>query len=140
MAKKCKNWILALENKERERTGVKSLKIGYNRVFGYYIEVTKTNLDQIKEEYGYIRKQTLTNAERFITQELKEQEDEIIHAQEKSIRLENELFDNLLNIIKEYLPKLHDLSNALSTIDALYALAEVSSENGYTRPYFIKKP
>lgn len=136
IGKNGKNWILALENKERERTGVKSLKIGYNRVFGYYIEVTKTNLDQIKEEYGYIRKQTLTNAERFITQELKEQEDEIIHAQEKSIRLENELFDNLLNIIKEYLPKLHDLSNALSTIDALYALAEVSSENGYTRPQF----
>ncbi len=136
IGKNGKNWILNLENKERERTGVKSLKIGYNRVFGYYIEITKANLDQIKEEYGYIRKQTLTNAERFITQELKEQEDEIIHAQERSIRLENELFDNLLNIIKEYLPKLHDLSNALSTIDALYALAEISSENGYTRPYF----
>ena len=136
IGKNGKNWILNLENKERERTGVKSLKIGYNRVFGYYIEVTKANLDQIKEEYGYIRKQTLTNAERFITQELKEQEDGIIHAQERSIRLENELFDNLLNVIKEYLPKLHDLSNALSTIDALYALAEISSENGYTRPYF----
>lgn len=136
IGKNGKNWILALENKERERTGVKSLKIGYNRVFGYYIEVTKANLDQIKEEFGYIRKQTLVNAERFITQELKEQEDAIVHAQERSIRLEVELFEHLLDQIRVYLPKLHDLSNALSTIDALYALAEISSENGYTRPTF----
>ena len=131
-----KNWILELENKERERTGVKSLKIGYNRVFGYYIEVTKTNLDSIKDEFGYVRKQTLTNAERFITQELKDKEDAIVHAQERSIRLEAELFNHLLNQIKVYLPKLHDLSHALATIDALYALAEISSENGYTRPQF----
>lgn len=131
-----KDWILELENKERERTGVKSLKIGYNRVFGYYIEVTKTNLSQIKEEFGYVRKQTLSNAERFVTQELKEKEDAIVHAQERSIRLETELFNDLLNHIKVYLPKLHDLSNALSTIDALYSLSEVSSENGYTRPEF----
>lgn len=136
IGKNGKNWILDLENKERERTGVKSLKIGYNRVFGYYIEVTKTNLTSIKDEFGYVRKQTLTNAERFVTQELKEKEDAIVHAQERSIRLEAELFNHLLNQIKVYLPKLHDLSNALSTIDALYALAEISSENGYTRPQF----
>lgn len=136
IGKNGKNWILGLENKERERTGVKSLKIGYNRVFGYYIEVTKTNLTSIKDEFGYVRKQTLTNAERFVTQELKEKEDAIVHAQERSIRLEAELFNHLLNQIKVYLPKLHDLSNALSTIDALYALAEISSENGYTRPQF----
>lgn len=131
-----KDWILDLENKEKERTGVKSLKIGYNRVFGYYIEVTKTNVGQIKEEYGYIRKQTLSNAERFVTQELKEKEDAIVHAQERSVRLEIELFNDLLNQIKVYLPKLHDLSNALSTIDALFSLSEISSENGYTRPQF----
>lgn len=136
IGKNGKNWILELENKERKRTGVKSLKIGYNRVFGYYIEVTKTNLTSIKDEFGYVRKQTLTNAERFVTQELKEKEDAIVHAQERSIRLEAELFNHLLNQIKVYLPKLHDLSNALSTIDALYALAEISSENGYTRPQF----
>lgn len=136
IGKNGKNWILELENKERERTGVKSLKIGYNRVFGYYIEVTKTNLTSIKDEFGYVRKQTLTNAERFVTQELKEKEDAIVHAQERSIRLEAELFNHLLNQIKVYLPKLHDLSNVLSTIDALYALAEISSENGYTRPQF----
>lgn len=136
IGKNGKNWILELENKERERTGVKSLKIGYNRVFGYYIEVTKTNLDSIKDEFGYVRKQTLTNAERFITQELKDKEDAIVHAQERSIRLEAELFNHLLNQIKVYLPKLHDLSHALATIDVLYALAEISSENGYTRPQF----
>lgn len=136
IGKNGKNWILELENKERERTGVKSLKIGYNRVFGYYIEVTKTNLDSIKDEFGYVRKQTLTNAERFITQELKDKEDAIVHAQERSIRLEAELFNHLLNQIKVYLPKLHDLSHALATIDALYALAEISSESGYTRPQF----
>lgn len=136
IGKNGKNWILELENKERERTGVKSLKIGYNRVFGYYIEVTKTNLDSIKDEFGYVRKQTLTNAERFITQELKDKEDAIVHVQERSIRLEAELFNHLLNQIKVYLPKLHDLSHALATIDALYALAEISSENGYTRPQF----
>lgn len=133
-----KNWILDLENKEREKTGVKSLKIGYNRVFGYYIEVTKANVDQIKDEYGYVRKQTLSNAERFVTQELKEKEDAIVHAQERSIRMEVELFNHLLQQIKVYLPKLHDLSTALSTIDALYALADISSENGYTRPSFHK--
>lgn len=131
-----KNWILELESKERERTGVKSLKIGYNRVFGYYIEVTKANIHQIKDAFGYIRKQTLSNAERFVTSELKEKEDAIVHAQEKSIRLEVELFNHLLNQVKAYLPKLHDIAVALSTIDALYALAEISSENGYIRPSF----
>ncbi len=136
ISKDGKQWILGLEAKERERTGIKSLKIGYNRVFGYYIEVTKSNLAQIQDEFGYVRKQTLANAERFITTELKEQEDAILHAQERSIRLEGELFQHLLNQIKTYLPKLHDLANALATIDVLYALSEVSGESGYTRPIF----
>ena len=114
-----KSWILELEARERERTGVKSLKIGYNRVFGYYIEVRKGNLEAIKPEFGYVRKQTLANAERFITEELKEQEDTILHAQEEKLRLEAELFTDLLNQIKVYLPKLHDLANALATIDVL---------------------
>lgn len=131
-----KQWILELESKERERTQVKSLKIGYNRVFGYYIEVTKANLHQIKEEFGYVRKQTLTNAERFVTAELKEKEDAIVHAQERSIRMESELFAALLDVVKQYIAKLHDLAKALATIDTLYALAEVSSENGYSRPKF----
>ena len=134
-----KKFILELEQKERDRTGIKSLKIGYNRVFGYYIEVTKVNLNLVKDEYGYVRKQTLTNAERFISAELKEKEDAIIHAQERSIQLEQDLFQKLLEDIKVYLMKLHELSQVLSTIDALYALAHVSSENGYCRPIFHDK-
>lgn len=136
IGKNGKNWILELENKERERTQIKSLKIGYNRVFGYYIEITKANLSQVKEEFGYIRKQTLTNAERFITEELKEKEDAIVHAQERSVRLETELFLDLLDKIRVYLPKLHDLASTLATIDTLYALAVISNENGYIRPLF----
>lgn len=131
-----KKWIVELENKERERTGIKSLKIGYNRVFGYYIEVTKANLDLVKEEYGYVRKQTLTNAERFISAELKQREDEILNAQERIIALETSLFQQLLNDIHLYSVKLHELANALSVVDALYALSVISAQNGYCRPYF----
>ena len=130
------DFILGLEAKERERTGVTSLKIGYNRVFGYYIEVRKGNLDKIKEEFGYERKQTLANAERFVTAELKEKEDAILHAQEKAIRLENELYNNLLDELKTYLPKIHDLAKTLATMDALYALSVVSSRKNYVRPIF----
>ena len=130
------NWILEFEAKERERTQIKNLKVGYNRVFGYYIEVTKANLNLVKDDFGYVRKQTLTNAERYVTQELKEKEEAILHAQEKSIRLEIELFNQLIDEIKTYLPKLHELSTACATIDALYSLAVVSNENGYTRPKF----
>jgi len=130
------DFILGLEAKERERTGVTSLKIGYNRVFGYYIEVRKGNLDKIKEEFGYERKQTLANAERFVTAELKEKEDAILHAQEKAIRLENELYNNLLEELKTYLPKIHDLAKTLATMDALYALSVVSSRKNYVRPIF----
>lgn len=131
-----KQWILDLEMKERERTQIKSLKIGYNRIFGYYIEVTKANLSQVKEEFGFVRKQTLANAERFVTQELKEREDAILHAQERSTNLEMELFLALIDHVRVYLPKLHELASALSFIDVLYALSVISNENGYTRPQF----
>ena len=131
-----KDWILELEAKERERTGIKSLKIGYNRIYGYYIEVTKVNLEQVKESFGYVRKQTLTNCERFVTEEVKEREDAIVHAQEKSVRLEQRLFLGLLERTRAYLPKLHQLAAALATMDVLYALAVISSENGYVRPIF----
>lgn len=136
ISKNGNQWILELEAYERDRTGIRSLKVGYNRVFGYYIEVTKMNIPQIKEEFGYVRKQTLTNAERYVTSELKEKEEAIIHAKEKIIRLESDLFMDLLEQLKVYLPKLYDLSSALSTVDALYSLAEASSENGYTKPIF----
>ncbi|MEG0823392.1 MAG: DNA mismatch repair protein MutS, partial [Erysipelotrichaceae bacterium] len=133
------DFIIGLENQERERTGIKSLKIGYNRIFGYYIEVTKGNINLIKEEFGYVRKQTLTNCERYITPQLKEKEDAILHAQENSIRIETELFMDILAKIRVYLPKLHDLAQGLSTMDALYSLAEISSNIGYVRPKFQKQ-
>lgn len=138
IGKSGQDWILELEAKERERTQIKNLKIGYNRVFGYYIEVSKGNVPLVKDEYGYIRKQTLTNAERYVTSELKEKEDAILHAQEKSIRMEIELFNQLISQIKTYLPKLHELASAVAMIDALYSLAIVSNENGYVRPVFHK--
>ena len=133
------DWILGFEAKEREKTQIKNLKVGYNRVFGYYIEVSKGNVPLVKDEYGYIRKQTLTNCERYVTQELKEKEDAILHAQEKSIRLEVNLYTQLLEEIKKYLLKLHEIANACAIIDCLYSLAVVSNENGYVRPKFTTK-
>ena len=136
--KEGKTWILQQENYERERTGIKTLKIGYNRVFGYYIEVSKGASAQVKEEYGYVRKQTLTNAERYITSELKEKEDAILHAEERSIRLETELFANLLEQIRSYLPKLQKLALMLANMDVYYALSSISADNGYVRPLFTE--
>lgn len=129
-------FILDLENRERERTGISSLKIGFNKVFGYYIEVRKSNIDKIKDEYGYIRKQTLAQAERFVTAELKEKEDEILHAKERSLELEKVLYLDLLEKIKVYLPKLYKLAEALSYIDAIYALSVISDNPNYHRPQF----
>lgn len=136
IAKQGKDFILELEAKERERTGVKSLKVGYNRVFGYYIEVRNGNLDNIKEEFGYHPKQTLANATRFITQELKEKEEQILHAQETKIKLEQSLFNDLLMRIKRDLFDLHACAQALSTIDVLVSLAILASEKGYVCPVF----
>lgn len=136
IAKQGKDFILELEAKERERTGVKSLKVGYNRVFGYYIEVRNGNLDNIKEEFGYHLKQTLANATRFITQELKEKEEQILHAQETKVKLEQSLFNDLLLRIKRDLFDLHACAQALSTIDVLVSLAILASEKGYVCPVF----
>lgn len=136
IAKQGKDFILELEAKERERTGVKSLKVGYNRVFGYYIEVRNGNLDNITEEFGYHPKQTLANATRFITQELKEKEEQILHAQETKVKLEQSLFNDLLLRIKRDLFDLHACAQALSTIDVLVSLAILASEKGYVCPVF----
>ena len=136
IAKQGKDFILELEAKERERTGVKSLKVGYNRVFGYYIEVRNGNLDNIKEEFGYHPKQTLANATRFITQELKEKEEQILHAQETKVKLEQSLFNDLLLRIKRDLFDLHACAQALSTIDVLVSLAILACEKGYVCPVF----
>lgn len=136
IAKKGKDFILELEAKERERTGVKSLKVGYNRIFGYFIEVRNGNLSNIKDEFGYHAKQTLANATRFVTQELKEKEEQILHAQETKVKLEQSLFNDLLLRIKKDLFDLHACAQALSTIDVLVSLAILASEKGYVCPIF----
>lgn len=130
-----KKWIAELEKKEKEETNIRSLKIGYNRVFGYYIEVTKANLHLLPEG-RYERKQTLTNAERFVTPELKEKEQLILEAEEKSIDLEYELFLGIREKIKEHIPQLQVLAEIISTIDVLQSFALVSEINHYTRPVF----
>ena len=127
-----KEYLLALENRERERTGIKNLKVGYNRVFGYYIEVTKSFYGQVP--YDYTRKQTLANCERFITQELKDLETKILGAEENAVRLEYQLFVGLREELKALLPRIQATARSLKTLDALLSLAQAARENGYVRP------
>ncbi|UXH45289.1 DNA mismatch repair protein MutS [Rossellomorea vietnamensis] len=134
-SKNGKSWIAKLERDERERTGIRSLKVGFNRVFGYYIEVTRANLQHL-EEGRYERKQTLTNAERFITPELKEKESLILQADEKSVDLEYELFIGIRERVKEFIPRLQKLAKLVSELDVLQCFATVSEKRHYTRPVF----
>lgn len=131
-----KEYLNNLELRERERTGIKTLRVGYNRVFGYYIEVTKSYLGQIKDEYGYIRKQTTANSERYITQELKEREALILRSSETSIELEIKLFNEIREICKDNIYKLQKLAQQISELDMLLALSEVAKANNYVRPKF----
>ncbi len=131
-AKNARDWVANLERKERERTGIKSLKVGYNKVFGYYIEVTTPNLPQVPPEY--IRKQTLANAERFITPELKEYESLILNAEERLIELETTLFKEVCAQIAGAAPRLLATARALAEIDVYAALAEVAVRHRYVRP------
>ncbi|MFD4704166.1 DNA mismatch repair protein MutS [Gottfriedia sp. NPDC058432] len=135
VSKNGKSWLMELEQREREITGIKSLKIGYNRIFGYYIEVTRSNISQIPEG-RYERKQTLANAERFITEELKEKETMILEAEEKMIGLEYELFISIREQVKQYLTRLQTLGQVISQIDVLQSFSVVSEKNGYIRPAF----
>ncbi|MGI5824025.1 MAG: DNA mismatch repair protein MutS [Bacillota bacterium] len=127
-----KDWLLKLEADEKEKTGIKSLKVGFNKVFGYYLEVTKTNLDLVPDTY--IRKQTLVNAERFITQELKEWENKILGAGEKLANLEYEIFNELREKIGKNTLRIQRTAKALAVLDCLVALASLAIENGYSRP------
>ncbi|WP_445506572.1 DNA mismatch repair protein MutS [Niallia sp. 03190] len=130
-----KTWIAQLEKQEREKTGIKSLKIGYNRVFGYYIEVTRANVHLLAEGQ-YERKQTLANAERYITPELKEKESLILEAEEKIVGLEYELFTTIRETVKEYIPRLQTLAKKVSELDVLQCFATVSEERRYVKPDF----
>ena len=129
-----KEFIAKFEAEEREKTGIKTLKVGYNRVFGYYIEVSKGMKDLVKDEYGYERKQTLSNCERYISPILKEKESLILNAEEKIIDLEYELFCNIKDEIRKHIPKLQEVAKTISEIDVLLSFAIVSEENNYVRP------
>lgn len=129
-----KDFVARFEAEEKERTGIKNLKVGYNRVFGYYIEVSKGQTNLVKDEYGYDRKQTLANCERYISPILKEKEALILNAEEKIIDLEYELFASIRDRIKEYIPKLQEISKVISEIDVMQSFATVTEENNYVRP------
>ena len=133
-----KDFLLNLEMRERERTGIKGLKVGYNRVFGYYIEITKSYLPQVKDEFGYIRKQTTANSERYITEELKEREALILRSAELALSLEVELFNKLRNLCKDQTNNIQKVAKIISKIDMLISLSVVAKENGYTRPQFSR--
>lgn len=127
-----KDWVAQLEAQEKERTGIRSLKVGYNKVFGYYIEVTHANAQSVPPEY--IRKQTLANAERYITPELKEYEQKILGAEDKLIQLEYQLFLELREDVRKHIPRILDAAHALAEIDVFVGLAEVAIRNHYVRP------
>ena len=132
-----KQWIADLQTSERERTGISSLKVGYNKVFGYYLEITKAHGDKIPEDY--IRKQTLVNSERYITPELKDYEEKILSADEKIYDLESEIFKSLCKYIIDFARLLQTNANALNRLDVLITFARVSVSNDYVRPKLVNK-
>ncbi len=131
-----KSWLAALQKKEQERSGIRSLKVRFNKVFGYYIEISKTNLSLIPEDY--IRKQTLVNAERFITPELKEIESKILGAEDKSKALEYELFQQLKEFSLGFTAPIQETAAALASVDVLTALAECARKYNYCRPHILE--
>ena len=134
-----KDFIARFEREEKEKTGIKTLKVGYNRVFGYYIEVSKGMTNLVKDEYGYERKQTLSNCERYISPVLKEKEAIILNAEERIVELEYELFVDIRDKIKEYIPELQSVAKIISEIDVLQSFATVSEENNYIRPKLVNE-
>ncbi|SHC80381.1 DNA mismatch repair protein MutS [Staphylococcus argenteus] len=136
-SKNGKTWLAELQAKERQRTGIKSLKISFNKVFGYFIEITRANLQNFEpSNFGYMRKQTLSNAERFITDELKEKEDIILGAEDKAIELEYQLFVQLREEVKKYTERLQQQAKIISELDCLQSFAEIAQKYNYTRPTF----
>lgn len=132
ISKDGKSWIANLEMQEKETTGIKSLKVGYNKVFGYYIEVTKSNLSMVPEHY--IRKQTLTNGERYITPELKEKESQILNASDRYIELEQKTFVQIRDDIAKYIRSLQRIARDVASLDVLLSFAQVAEENNYCCP------
>lgn len=125
-------WLKTFEEEEKERTGIKNLKIGYNRVFGYFIEVTNSYLNMVPQ--SYVRKQTLTGAERFITDELKKHEDDVMSAKFKSTELEYKMFSDFREYSKEFVSKIREIADCIANADVLNSLAQIAVENNYCKP------
>ncbi len=135
-----KDFIARFEAEEKERTGIKTLKVGYNKVFGYYIEISKGMINLVKDEYGYERKQTLSNCERYISPILKEKESMILNAEDRIINLEYDIFVSIRDKVKEYIPKLQEIAKVISEIDVLQSFSTVAEENNYIRPTLTNEP
>ena len=131
------SWLREFEQKEKERTGINTLKVGYTRVFGYYIEITNSNLGKVPPDY--VRKQTLTGGERFITEELKKHEDEVLTAQIKSNDLEYKLFCDFRNYSKEFVSMIRETADCISKLDVYTSFAIAAAENNYTCPPLLSK-
>ncbi len=129
-----KNFIAKLEHEERIKTGIKNLKVGFNKIFGYYIEISKGNTHLVRNEFNYERKQTLANCERYITPLLKEKEEIVLGAEEKIIELEYQLFIDIREMAKKYIPYLQKNAKIISEIDILQSFATIAEENNYIRP------
>ena len=129
-----KDFISKFESEEREKTGIKNLKVGYNKVFGYYIEVSKGQKDNIKEEFGYVRKQTISNSERYITNSLKEKEDMILNAEDKIKDMEYNIFLSIKSEVSKYIGNLQKVSDYIAYLDVMQSLTKVSEENNFVRP------
>ncbi|MDX9872328.1 MAG: DNA mismatch repair protein MutS [Clostridia bacterium] len=132
-----KKWIAALEASEKEKTGIKSLKVGFNKVFGYYFEVTRANLALVPEYFQ--RKQTLANGERYVTEELLRLENEVLGAEEKLLALEAEIYDSLLTEVGSFRDRIQKTTQVLSQLDVLQSLAELAAKNNYVRPQLLEK-
>jgi len=132
MSRDGKGWIARMEEKEKARTGISTLKVGFNKVFGYYLEVTRSHLSRVPPDY--IRKQTLTGAERFITPELKEYEAKVLEAEEEIEELEYKIFCRIRRDVAEESSRVQQAADHLARLDVLAALAEVASRNNYVKP------
>jgi DNA mismatch repair protein MutS len=136
-ARQLRDRIAALEAREKEQTGIPSLKVGYNRVFGYYLEVTKTHLDKVPQAYR--RRQTLANAERFVVDELTRYDDQIAEAEEQAVAREGALYETAITGLREQIPQLQELSDAVGRLDVYATLAQLAAERGYVRPTFTNR-
>lgn len=131
-----KQWLLEYEEKQRQITGIKNLKVGYTRAFGYYIEITKGQIENVSDEFGYIRKQTLTNAERYISSELQDYEVKVLQASDRILEIEQELFRRYTEYTKAYIQEIHNIGSVLAKLDVILSMMRIASYPGYVKPTF----